>query len=116
MSRQEEIREVVRDLIRAERATGVRYGELDDRWMMEADVDAFLKKLHSQGIVIKVERINNLEGMPVISSASCLKLSNLLGHPVGVIAQVYAEAQLDFLKAGYVVVEPLIEESYVKSE
>ena len=63
--------------------------------------DTLAKQILSHPDLALIDRRDlNLGGMPVISRDACLRLSNLLGRPVGIIAQVYAEAQLDLLKSG----------------
>ncbi len=91
MPTKEEIREGILKYIRA---------VVENETECETQTDAILTKLHSQGVVIKVDR----------------ELPDVNQHNSEVVFPfnleeicVYKQSQVDMLKAGYLAVEPLIE-------
>lgn len=92
MTKQEEIREGVRDLVVDLRNQAIVLHKID----VEPYLDAIFRLLHSQGVVIKVD-----EMPPPVVLKKVLSLSE--------IALLYENDQ-KYIKAGYVATEPLIKE------
>jgi len=102
MTKQEEIRE---DAIVITKDQLWREGIRDEQRLVVGAtliVDGVFSRLHSQGVVIKVDR-----ELPKTESEKCLPPFSVFYR--GILLEQEKKAQQDMLKASYVAVEPLIE-------